>query len=358
MRILVLNAGSSSLKGALWEAGEDPPPSTAPPRIWDARVDWGRHPGRADLGDRSIEIKSPEDAFGPVLDTLPAGRVDVVGHRIVHGGADFRESVVVTPEVRRRIAALGEFAPEHNEIEAEVIDAVSRKLGDVRQVAVFDTAFHATLAPEAYVYPGPYEWLERGIRRYGFHGISYAYVTRRAAETLGHMPERMVACHLGNGCSAAAIRNGRSVDTTMGFTPLEGLMMGTRSGSVDPGILIHLLRGRMPVYELDRVLNKESGLKGLSGVSGDMREVLKAGTDRARLAFDVFVHRLCREIGGMMASLGGMDTLVFTGGIGENSAAVRDAACARLEFASARMLVIPTDEDWEIARECYRLKKS
>lgn len=358
MRILVLNAGSSSLKGALWDAGEGPPASTAPPRIWEARVDWGRHPGRADLGNRSIDIRSPEDAFGPVLDTLPAGRIDVVGHRIVHGGADFRESVFVTAEVRRRIEELAEFAPEHNEIEAAVIDAVAGKLGGVPQVAMFDTAFHATLTLEAYVYPGPYEWLARGIRRYGFHGISYAYVTRRAAEILGHMPERMVACHLGNGCSAAAIRKGRSVDTTMGFTPLEGLMMGTRSGSVDPGILIHLLRGGMPAGELDRVLNKESGLKGVSGISGDLREVLQAGTDRARLAFEVFVHRLCREIGGMMASLGGMDTLVFTGGIGENSAAVRDAVCKQLEFACARMLVIPTDEDWEIARECYRLKKS
>ncbi len=392
MRVLVLNGGSSSLKGSLWDLGDGSPPSKAPPRLWEARVDWGRNPGFADIrvtasgkvDERRIPAASPEDAFGPVLDTLPGG-VDRAGHRIVHGGPKYRESTLVTKEVRDGIAKLAEFAPQHNAIEVAVIDAVTKKLGaNVPQLAVFDTAFHASLPDFAAVYPGPIEWLEHGIRRYGFHGISYQYTSRRAAEILHRDLGSLclIGCHLGNGCSVAAIEAGRSVDTTMGFTPLEGLMMGTRSGSIDPGILIYLVRHRgLDAADLDRILNKESGLKGVSGISADMREILKAsesGNERAKLAFDIFVHRLCREIGGMMASLGGTDVLMFTGGIGENSAEVREYVCRRFEYlgvkidldkngaspvdvdialpdSSFRVLVVATDEDWEIARECSRL---
>jgi acetate kinase len=304
---------------------------------------------------------------------------------VVHGGRAYRESARIDAECKAAIARLAEFAPEHNRLELEAIEAAERVLGpEVPQVAVFDTAFHSTLPEAAFVYPGPYGWLDEGIRRYGFHGISHQYVSRRAAELLpgSKQPLRLITCHLGNGASLAAVRDGRSIDTTMGFTPLEGLMMGTRSGSLDPGIIIYLVRQcGYSADQLDRILNKESGLKGLSGLSGDMREILSAknaGNDRAQLAFDVYVHRLTREIGGMLASLGGLDALVFTAGIGENTPPLREAVCRNLAFAGVeldaaknagspvdediatvksrvRVLVIRTEEDWEIARECYRL---
>lgn len=401
MKILVLNGGSSSLKAMLYEvAGALPSRPTRP--LWDAWVEWGRHPGKAGLRvktaaglvERQIDIGSPQAIFRPALETLWEGpakvlrsreEIDVAGHRVVHGGESLREPVRVTPPVKAEIARLAEFAPEHNPLELEAIEAAEAVLGPgVPQIAVFDTAFHASLPEVAAVYPGPYGWFERGIRRYGFHGISHQYVSRRAAEVLGRdlRDLRIVSCHLGNGCSLAAVREGRSVDTTMGFTPLEGLMMGTRSGSIDPGILIYLMRDcGYTADDLDRILNKESGLKGISGVSGDMREVLAAadaGNARATLAFGIFVHRLVKSIGGMMASLGGMEVLVFTAGIGENSPRLREAVCARLSFArvqldlfrnaaapadediaapdsAVRALVIHTEEDWEIARECWRL---
>jgi acetate kinase len=344
MRILALNGGSSTFKAAVFE---------------DLREIWTRHTGRD---------------IDHLLDGVPP--VDAVGHRIVHGGRSFQLSVRITPAVRAEIARLSSFAPEHNLLEVEGIDIATRILGaDIPQVAVFDTAFHTTMPPEAYIYPGPYAWLAEGIRRYGFHGISHQYVSRRAAEMLG-TPARMVTCHLGNGCSLAAIRDGKSVDTTMGFTPLEGLMMGTRSGSVDPGVLIHLVRHcDYTAEDLDRILNRESGLIGISGLSADMREIEAAieSNDRARLAFDIFIHRLCAGIASMTASAGGVDAIVFIAGIGENSAAVRAAACARLawlgvaidESANAakgdrdiatpasrvRVLVINTQEEREIARE-------
>jgi acetate kinase len=306
----------------------------------------------------------------------------------VHGGRAFRESARITPEVRAGIARMTSFAPEHNRLELEAIDCMDRILGPATpQVAVFDTAFHASLPPPAYVYPGPYEWLDQGIRRYGFHGISHQYTSRRAADILGRdlRSLRMITCHLGNGCSLAAIRDGVSISTTMGFTPLEGLMMGTRSGTVDPGILIHLVRHLgFRAEELDRVLNRESGLKGVSGVSGDMREILAAidrGEARAQLAFDVYLHRLCSEIGAMLAALGGLDVLVFTAGVGENCPPVRAKVAAAFAFlgiqidaakneqspvdqdvatpgSAVRLLVVRTEEEWEIAKESFRVLRS
>lgn len=393
MKILVLNGGSSSLKALLAEVPDGALPAQPPPPLWQARVDWGRRPGMADIKvtaggetrEDQLAIDSPADVFEPVLKPVVASGIDVVGHRVVHGGKAFRDPARITPEVKAEIARLAEFAPEHNRLEWEAIEAAERLLGPgVPQVAVFDTAFHATLPPAATVYPGPYGWLDQGIRRYGFHGISHQYTSRRAAEILGRDPAalRIVTCHLGNGCSLAAVRGGRSIDTTMGFTPLEGCMMGTRSGSIDPGILIFLVRNcGYQADQLDHILNKESGLKGLSGLSADMREILAAidqGNERAKLAFDVFTHRLCREIGGMVASLGGLDVLVFTAGIGENCPPLREAACRQFAFlgvkidpaknadtpvdedvaaadSAVRVLVIHTDEDWEIMRECYRL---
>ena len=258
-------------------------------------------------------------------------------------------------------------------------------------MAVFDTAFHSELPDAAAVYPGPYEWIAQGIRRFGFHGINHQYCAERAAQLLGKELRRLkiVTCHLGNGCSLAAIQNGHSIDTTMGFTPLEGLMMGTRSGTVDPGILTYLMReNNLSGQALDDLLNKKSGLLGISGVSGDMREIvaaMKAGNERARLAFGIFAHRLQTGIGAMIAALGGIDALVFSAGIGEHSPEVRAAACGNFGFlnlklddaknasppsvpqadrdisvpaSKVRVLVVQAQEDWAIARECWKLVAS
>ncbi len=393
MKILVLNGGSSSFK-CWFEDGE--------PR-WNARADWSRDSSTADVKitrsdgasiKRTITASAPSGFLQPLLEALWTGeakvidapsQIDVVGHRIVHGGPKYRASVLVTPEVRAGIAEQAQFAPAHNKLQLSAIETVDRVIGTkVPQVAVFDTGFHATLAPAAYVYPGPYAWIEEGIRRYGFHGISVQYSTRRAAELL-HVPansSRLIVCHLGNGASVTAVENGKSVDTSMGFTPLEGIMMGTRSGSVDPSILVYLMRRHgYTADQLDEILNRKSGLLGVSGLSGDMREILEAiekGNDRARLAYDIFAHRLTREIGAMLAVLGGADAIVFTGGIGENCAPLRKDVCAQLAFiglkldaeknakphldqniaaagSSIQVLVIRADEDWEIARECVRL---
>jgi len=399
VKILVLNGGSSSIRAWFSDLPDGPLPVDAARPLWSARVDWSHHSGVAEVRiakpdqaatNRQFKVNTPVEVLEPVLQLLlqEQPRIDVVGHRIVHGGPVYRETTRLTPEVRAAVAQQVEFAPVHNRFELEAIQAVDRVLGPgIPQIAVFDTGFHSTLEPAAYVYPGPYAWLEQGIRRYGFHGISHRYASRRATQILKADPEtlKLIVCHLGSGGSLAAIRAGKSVDTTMGFTPLEGLMMGTRCGSVDPGILVCLIRHRgYTAEQLDDILNKESGLLGISGVSGDMREIVQAiatGDPGAHLAFDVYVHRLTREIGGMLAVLGGMDALVFTGGIGENCAQLRQVACAQLAFlglkletsknartqgdediaspdSSVRVLVIRAEEEWEIARECQRVVSS
>lgn len=364
MKILVLNVGSSTCK-CWYRDGPDG-------KIQTARTEW-----------RSSE--SGEEKISALLETLPfLGAVDIVGHRIVHGGPKYRESVFVTREVRTAIAEQAEFAPAHNRLQLAGIETIARLVGDkVPQVAVFDTAFHRTLAPEAYIYPGPYAWFEQGIRRYGFHGISVQCSTRRAAELLGkpRAALRLIVCHLGNGASVTAVAKGKSVDTSMGFTPLEGIMMGTRSGSIDPSIPAYLLRHGTSADALDNILNKQSGLLGISGVSGDMREILDAiekGNERAKLAYDIYAHRLTREVGAMLAVLGGVDAIVFTGGIGENCAPLRQDVCVQFQFlglkleaaknaqprldqdiatadSAVQVLVIRADEDGEIARECRRI---
>ena len=345
MKVLVLNAGSSTLK-CRYDDLSGPLPSHPPAPLWKFAGEWN--------------TGEPLDA---ILRSVP-GAVDAVGHRIVHGGS-IHETSLITDSVRQAIASASAIAPEHNRRELELIGEAGGFFGDrVRQVAVFDTAFHATMEPSAYVYPGPYAWFEQGIRRFGFHGISHQYAARRAAELLGiaageTAPLKLVTCHLGSGASLAAVRGGRCVDTTMGFTPLEGLMMGSRSGSLDPGILIHLMRTRgATADQLDRILNRESGLLGVSGVSEDMREILAAmerGNPRARLAFEIYTHRLVREIGSMLAVLGDLDALVFTGGVGENCAPLRERVAAQFAFVSPRVIVVHAEEEWEIARECRRL---
>lgn len=281
---------------------------------------------------------------------------------------------------------MAEFAPLHNPAAIEAMDLVEARLAPVPQVAVFDTAFHAQLPLPAAVYAGPYEWLGQGIRRYGFHGINHEYCAGCTAQILGADLDslRLIVCHLGNGCSLAAIERGRSIETTMGLTPLEGLVMGTRSGSLDPGILTYLMRrDGVGAGELDEVLNKKSGIRGISGLSGDMREIaaaMGAGNSRAKLAFDIYVHRLVYYIGAMVAILGGLDGLVFTAGVGENSAEVRAGVCEKLGFlgvnldpeknalpsqdqdrdiatteSRVRILIIRAQEEWAIARACLRL---
>jgi acetate kinase len=289
--------------------------------------------------------------------------------------------------VKSGIARVSAFAPLHNRAELEGIEVIEKVLGSVPQVAVFDTGFHRRMPEAAVVYAGPYQWFESGIHRYGFHGINHQYCAARAAQLLRRdlSSLKLVTCHLGNGCSLAAIQEGHSIDTTMGFTPLEGLMMGTRSGSVDPGILTYLMRqGRHQAQEIDDVLNKESGLLGISGISGDMRKILasiKQGHSRAKLAFDIYVHRLQAGIGAMVAVLGGIDVLVFSAGVGENSAEVRDATCKQLVFlglklddaanaqhppdgdiaapdSAVRVLIIRAQEEWAIAKECWHLMRA
>jgi acetate kinase len=348
MKILVINAGSSSLKcwyHDLREDALDAPPSQP---LWSQHLDW----------NDKTDIKA---TFAPVLRSIP-GPVEVVGHRIVHGGS-FRASAILTPEVRAAIEEETAIAPAHNRMALKAVDILQQHFGPaLTQIAVFDTAFHSTLPPEAYIYPGPYSWFQAGIRRYGFHGISHGYAARRAAQLLERDPAslRLITCHLGSGASLAAVKGGKSIDTTMGFTPLDGLMMGSRSGSVDPGILVHLLRQHgYTADQLDDILYHQSGLLGISGISADMREILAAidcGDQRAQLAFDIYLHRLLREIGSMLAVLGGADALVFTGGVGENCVPLRDIVMQQFAFVpSLRMLVIHAEEEWEIARQCVAL---
>jgi acetate kinase len=401
MKALILNSGSSSQKCCLYQLAP-PLPDDPPAPLWEARIEWGTADQIAELrihnaAGQSRRERHPVESRAAAVEQMLRGlwegstpavsgpaEIDVVGHRIVHGGAEFREPARVTPEVIDAITRFSEIAPLHNRAEVRGIRLVEQVLGPVPQVAVFDTAFHRTLPREAAVYPGPYAWLDEGIQRYGFHGINHRYCAARAARLLGKDPStlRVITCHLGNGCSLAAVSAGRSIDTTMGYTPLEGLMMGSRSGSLDPGILIHLVRKHgYTSDDLDRILNHESGLIGLSGVSSDMRDVItamKQGNPRARLAFDVFVHRLRHSIGAMLASLGGLDVLVFTAGIGENSPEVRSATCESFAFlglridaeknnagpvdtdisapdSKVRVLVLTAQEDWAIAQDCWRL---
>jgi acetate kinase len=407
MKILVLNAGSSSQKSCLYEITSTKLPSSPPAPLWETVADWSNHPGtvqiRTQTGqgillEEELSTTDRTEIIAHILRTLYQGKtqvishleeIDVVGHRVVHGGQQYCNPTVVMPEVKEAIAHFASFAPLHNPINLQGIEAVEQILPSVPQVAVFDTAFHTQLPLAAAIYPGPYDWVEQGIRRYGFHGTSHQYCAQRAAQLLGKNLKdlRLIVCHLGNGCSLSAIRDGHSVDTTMGFTPLDGLMMGTRSGAVDPGILIYLLRRHdYTPDQLEQLLNKASGLKGISGISADMRQIVAAAQStepnpRAQLALDIFIHRLRSNLGAMLTSLDRLDALIFTAGVGENSALIRRSACSALEFlglkldqgknesqpidldiatadSSVRVLVIHTQEDWAIAQECWSLLNS
>jgi acetate kinase len=323
VRLLVVNAGSSTLKLRLLD-GDDG-------TLADRTLEW---PEGAEL---------PEAAF----DGLPAA--DVVAHRVVHGGDALRAAAWIDGGLRVRLEELTALAPLHQPRALAAIDGAGRALGDLPAAACFDTAFHATLPPAAATYALPGEWPRR---RYGFHGLSHAYASRRAADLIGRRPEdlRVVTCHLGAGASLAAVANGRSVDTTMGFTPLDGLVMATRAGSVDPGLLLWLIESRgIPPAELADALEHRSGLAGLAGTD-DMRELLERDDGAARLALDVYVHRLRAGIASMAAAMDGLDALAFTGGVGERAPAIRTAAADGLGFLgvrldAARNVAAPADAD-------------
>lgn len=346
MNVLLLNAGSSSLKATLMDSVDG---SVVARGLadWAGSVTHYEYTG-SDGKDRSEDVpwKGHAEAVRrfifDLMHTEPVALPErsglaAVGHRVVHGG-QFTSSVRITPEIRSRITALADLAPLHNPPSLETLAAAEAELPGVAQVAVFDTAFHATLPLEARTYPVPASWTrDWGIRRFGFHGLSHAYCARRAAEMLGRPAAelRLVICHLGHGCSASAVRGGRCVDTTMGFTPLEGLMMGTRSGSLDPGIVLHVQQYRgLTAEQVEGALNRESGLLGVSGISGDMRQVLaaaRAGHDQARLALGIYTHRVRQAVGAFAVTLGGVDALVFTAGVGEHAGEIREAVCTGLE---------------------------
>ena len=399
MNILVLNNGSSSVKYKLID-------SDTKRVLAEGGVE------KIGLPDSFIKFKTPEGKKETVEVSMPDHKeairqvfkvltdpekgvirnldeIDAVGHRVVHGMEYFNKSVLITPEVIARVKECYPVAPLHNPANITGIEAILDLLPEVPQVGVFDTAFHQTMPAKAYMYALPYEDYEKyGIRRYGFHGTSHRYVSRRACEFLGldYDKQRIITCHIGNGGSITAIRDGKSVDTSMGLTPTEGLMMGTRVGDVDPGALTFIMERRgLSAEDLQRVINKESGVLGVSGISSDMREIeaaVKAGDERAILALDMYEQRIIKYVGAYAAEMGGVDIIVFTGGVGENQTGVRENVCAPLAFmgveidlkvnaatrgtetvistpeSKVKVCVIPTDEELLIARDTRDIVES
>jgi acetate kinase len=401
MNILVVNAGSSSLKSRLYSFSDRDFPAEAIEPLWTGEIDWKFNESM------TWQVKTADDRFASghkattnrmldihdLLNLLWTGETQVVdriqdlhivGHRVVHGGDRYRQPTLVNTEVQTEIDRLSIFAPLHNPINLMGIRVIESLSPMLPQIAVFDTAFYGDLPEISYIYPLPYAWLERGIRKYGFHGISHQYCADRAAQLLGRKLQdlRLISCHLGNGCSLAAIKDGRCIDTTMGFTPLDGLMMGTRCGSIDPGIILHVLREKLyTIEDLDRVLNSESGLLGVSGISNDFREIDRAivlGNDRAKLALELYVHLLCSKIASLLPQLGGVDALIFTAGVGEHHGGIRGAVAEKLAFLGVeidpvlnglpippdrvlstpqslvKLLGIHTQEEWQIAKDCWK----
>jgi len=398
MKILVLNCGSSSVKYQMINP-EDKLflARGVVERIGMAGAMLTHKPHDREEVRLSGEILDHKVAIEYVLSILLSknhgvfkdkNEINAVGHRVVHGGESFSTSVQINSDVIREIARCMDYAPLHNPPNLKGIRATQALLPGIPQVAVFDTAFHQTMPEHAYMYGLPYVVYKRhGIRRYGFHGTSHLYVSNRAAEILERSINdlKMITCHLGNGSSIAAIKNGKSIDTSMGFTPLEGLLMGTRSGDLDPAVVLHIMnKEELTMHEANTMLNKHSGIQGLSGLSSDMREIEEAydNNNQARLAHQVFCYRLKKYIGGYMAALGGLDALVFTGGIGENSSMVRQEVLEGLEFmgieiekqknlskeniereigkdkSAVRIFIIPTNEELVIALDTMRIVKS
>lgn len=394
MIILVINAGSSSIKYQLY----DMPDKTI---LEKGLVECiGQEESRLvrKTSDGPIELNTPiadhQAGMDLIAQALVSGEkpvlsdiseIEAVGHRVVHGSEEFTGSVAITDEVIESIEKFADLAPLHNPPNLTGIRAAIHKLPDAVQVACFDTAFHTSIPRTAYLYALPYEIYEKyRVRRYGFHGTSHRFVARQAAQMLGKPQDQVnvITCHLGNGCSIAAVQNGKSVDTSMGLTPLEGLVMGTRTGDFDPAILFYLARKGYSIEDLDRMCNKQSGLLGISGESNDMRnldQLAGEGHERAKLAIDIFTYRVRKYIGTYTSVLGRLDAIVFTGGIGENNEKIREAVCSRqsqigieidpkanasfagenLDISSpvsrVKVLVIPTDEEVIIADDTYRI---
>lgn len=399
MKVLVINAGSSSLKYQLYDmSNESVLASGRVERIgMDSSIVTHEPADKPEVRDVS-EILEHVTAVKRVIDKLThkehgvlgsMKEIDAVGHRVVHGGEVFKGSVLVTQEVKLEIKRLFDLAPLHNPAHMMGISAVEANMPGVPQVVVFDTAFHQTMPNTSYLYPIPTVLYRRHkIRRYGFHGTSHAYVSDKAARLLSKPLNslKMITCHIGNGASCAAILDGKSFDTSMGMTPLEGLMMGTRSGDIDPAIVPFVMnKEELTLNEVNSMLNKHSGMLAISGISSDMREIAEAmeeGDKNARLAFDMYIYRLKKYIGAYAAAMNGLDVLVFTAGVGENAAIVRQAVCEGITFlgleldaarnsqrskeareistpaSRVKVLVVPTNEELLIARDTYAIVKS
>ena len=395
MNILALNAGSSSLKFGLYRiatlsagpllTGIVEPIGTGKSEI---RISQGMQSPISEPIQATTPSQAVESSMRRILESAAGdgqAAIDAVGCRVVHGGAKFVTPARVTASMLNELRALKELAPLHNPVDVAVLEQVQRSLPETPVFAIFDTSFHQTLPEVAFTYALPFELSTRyNLRRYGFHGISHAYVSRLLIEHMGRGPEgtRIITCHLGNGASVCALRDGQSVDISMGLTPMEGLVMGTRSGDVDPGLILYLIRtAGMTASDVHDLLNHQSGLLGLSGVSGDVRVLEKAaeeGHKRAELALALFAYRTCKYIGAFAAALGGLDAIAFAGGIGEHSASMRSRICERLHFLGLHIdnerngtatgsrpmkisaedsrvgvWVIPTNEELEIAQTTY-----
>lgn len=395
MKVLVLNCGSSSVKYQFLDMdGEQVLAKGGVERIgMDDAIFSYRAPGHDEVREISV-ILDHGTAIKRVLTALThpvhgviqsPSEIDAVGHRVVHGAESFSASVIIDEPMKRELRALSELAPLHNPPNLVGIEAAEAAMPGVPHVAVFDTAFHATMPRVSFLYALPYVMYKRHkVRRYGFHGTSHLYVSQRAAELMGRPAEslKLITCHLGNGSSCCAVMNGKSLDTSMGFTPLEGLVMGTRSGDVDAGVISYIMgREDLTIREINSMLNKHSGLKGISGISSDMRQIeeeMAKGDERATEAFDIFEYRLRKYIGSYVAAMNGVDGIIFTGGIGENSSLVRSAVLKNLTYLGITMdtdantkqrgerristpdskvevWVVPTNEELVIARDTLRL---
>lgn len=397
MNILVINSGSSSVKYKFFDIKDEKELARGiVERIGLKKSELLHIPADGKEVKISREIPDHESAIKLALDFLTheehgvikdISEIGAVGHRVVHGGEKFSDSTIITEEVIKTIRSYFKLAPLHNPPNLLGIKVAEKLLPNIKHVAVFDTAFHQTIPKSAYLYGLPYSFYEKDrIRRYGFHGTSHKYVALRAAEILNMPPDKLklITVHLGNGCSITAVKNGQSINTSMGFTPLEGLLMGTRSGDIDPAIVLYLMGEKgLSAEDIDNLLNKKSGLLGMSEISSDMRDVYEAlsgGNKKAEIAFAVFIDRIQKYIGSYIVAMDGVDAIVFTAGIGENHAPTRTAACEKLSFlgvkidskknnSSARekvittddskvkVLVVPTNEELMIARETHRLVK-
>ena len=394
MNVLVINCGSSSLKFQLINSESEAVLAKGLcERIGiDGRLTYQPAGGEKNVSEKAMPTHTEAIQF--VIDALTVAdtgvvksldEIGAVGHRVVHGGEKFAKSVVVTPEVKAAIAECNDLAPLHNPANLIGIEACESLMPGTPQVVVFDTAFHQTMPEKAYMYGIPYEYYEKyKVRRYGFHGTSHSFVSKRVAEIVGkpYNATKTIVCHLGNGASVSAVLNGESVDTSMGLTPLEGLVMGTRSGDIDPAIMEFIAKKEnLDIAGIMNVLNKKSGVEGVSGVSSDFRDLeaaAKAGNKRAELAIDVFAYRVAKYVGAYTAAMNGVDNIVFTAGIGENCALVRTKVCSYLGYlgitideeangkrgeeivistpdSKVKVLVVPTNEELAIARETVAL---